>query len=114
MVPALQDGWGFHPGAGAFSAVSAEHTPSPVVVTPVKRGNNVRRFTELPCGGLQGTRQARAGEPSGADSGKADCYHPLKSLLSPPPLRTSWALSSHSVYSYFLLFLSFPVNLKFL
>ena len=59
MVPALQDGVGFHPGAGAFSAVSAEHTPSPVVVTPVKRGKNVRRFTELPCGGLQGTRRAQ-------------------------------------------------------
>ena len=87
--------------------MSAEHAPS-LVVTPVKRGNNVPHFTELPCRGLQGTRRVRAArEPSRADSGKADCYHPLKSLLS-PPLRTSWALSSHMCVLLFSSFFKFP------
>ena len=38
---------------------------------------------------------------------KADCYHPLKSLLG-PPLRTSWALSSHMCVVLFSSFFKFP------
>lgn len=48
--PSAADGLGFHPGAGAFSTVSAEaHSFTCVRDTPLNVVKVMRRSTELPC-----------------------------------------------------------------